>query len=142
MHRSIKALVCLAHVAVPFVGRGFANLPDDALRLIKTWNVSLNIIMLDIGGTAENFPYQFADLSLWSVFTYAVTYCYFVLQYYDHRNPVAVRCTLLIVVLVMVAGFFSSFYYFHQWKFCTLHSACTCVRFILFYTTGGQRCLQ
>ena len=41
MHRSIKALVSLAHVAVPFVERGFANLPDDAMRLIKMWNVSL-----------------------------------------------------------------------------------------------------
>ena len=45
-----------------------------------------------------------------------------VLQYYDRRNPLAVRFSLLIVILIMVAGFFTSFYYFHRWKFSKCHS--------------------
>ena len=60
MHRSTKALVSLVHVAVPFIERGFANLPDDAMQLIKMWKVSLlcnfrfsiNVRILDIGDRA------------------------------------------------------------------------------------------
>ena len=44
------------------------------------------------------------------------------LQHYDRSNPVAVRCSLLLVVMTMVAGFFTSFYYFHRWKLCTYAS--------------------
>ena len=40
MHKSIQALVSLAHVAVPSVERGFANLPDDVMLLIKRGNLS------------------------------------------------------------------------------------------------------
>ena len=47
-------------------------------------------------------------------------------QYYDRRNPVAVRLSLLSVVLIMVTGLICSFYYFHQWKFCTFHFPCVC----------------
>ena len=62
MHRSIKALISLAHVTIPSMERGFANLPDDAMPLIKRWNLSTCIFrfliyvrILDIGGTAVKY---------------------------------------------------------------------------------------
>jgi hypothetical protein len=51
-------------------------------------------------------------------FSFAVVIVFTLLGiYYDRRNPVAVRLSLFSVVLVMLAGFFCSFYYFHCWKF-------------------------
>ena len=57
MQRSIKALVSLAHVAIPSMERGFANLPDDVMPLVELEHVyifrfSINVRILDIGGTA------------------------------------------------------------------------------------------
>lgn len=50
-------------------------------------------------------------------FSFAVVIFFTLLGiYYDRSNPVTVRCTLLAVVLIMVAGFFLSFYYFHRWQ--------------------------
>ena len=46
-------------------------------------------------------------------------------QHYDQRNPVAVRCSLLAMTVLMVAGFFTSFYYFHRWKLCEFYIHCT-----------------
>jgi hypothetical protein len=55
-------------------------------------------------------------------------------QHYDQRNPVAVRCSLLAMTVLMVAGFFTSFYYFHRWKLCEFYIHCTSkpVRIALF----------
>ena len=42
--------------------------------------------------------------------------CYLPPQYFDRRNPVAVRITIFIFILVPLAIFFLSFYKFHRWK--------------------------